>query len=447
MELSKNLNDKPIVIVGAGPTGIGTAKRLQELGINNWLLLERENHPGGLAASFVHDGFLWDIGGHVIFSHYDAYDKLLEEAIPPEHWLFYPRNAQVRIDDRWISYPFQLNLDELKSKQRRWCRESLDHAKQQSTNRSSFSTYIDTHFGEGIAALFMRPYNQKIWACHLEQMSTKWIGERVAPIRQAPTQDEKSDKWGPNRDFRYPMAGGTGAIWHAAAMKLDQDNLLLDTEVTAIDMHDHRLSTSTGGSIEYSALVNTMPIDRLCTIAAVSGLEHEISQLVHTSVHVIGLGLKGDIPEAISDVCWMYFPDQTCPFYRATILSRYSPNNAPKGNWSLMLEVSESEYRPVTEALVDECIKSCLDLSLIDSPSAIVHKWHYRAEYGYPVPTLSRDDSLQAINHVLEPNDIYSRGRFGAWKYEVGNMDHSYMQGREVADRLVLGHEETVINC
>jgi hypothetical protein len=38
--------------------------------------------------------------------------------------------------------------------------------------------------------------------------------------------------------------------------------------------------------------------------------------------------------------------------------------------------------------------------------------------------------------------DVYSRGRFGAWQYEVGNMDHSVMQGVEVVNRVLLGEPE-----
>jgi hypothetical protein len=37
---------------------------------------------------------------------------------------------------------------------------------------------------------------------------------------------------------------------------------------------------------------------------------------------------------------------------------------------------------------------------------------------------------------------VFSRGRFGAWKYEVSNQDHSLMQGVEVVNRLITGTAE-----
>jgi hypothetical protein len=45
----------------------------------------------------------------------------------------------------------------------------------------------------------------------------------------------------------------------------------------------------------------------------------------------------------------------------------------------------------------------------------------------------------------LEQSSILSRGRFGAWRYEVSNQDHSSLQGVEAVDRILLGITETTV--
>ncbi|MCL4867219.1 MAG: FAD-dependent oxidoreductase, partial [Gemmatimonadales bacterium] len=98
-----------IVIIGAGPTGLGAAWRLQELGHTNWMLVEAADHPGGLAASVVDPaGFTWDLGGHVLFSHYQYFDRLMDAALG-DAWAHHEREAWVWMRNRWIPYPLQNN--------------------------------------------------------------------------------------------------------------------------------------------------------------------------------------------------------------------------------------------------------------------------------------------------------------------------------------------------
>ncbi len=87
-----------ILIIGAGPTGLGAASRLSQHGYENWLLIDSSPSAGGLSCTDVTpEGFLFDIGGHVIFSHFDYFDMLIDAAVGKgeEHWATHQRVSYV----------------------------------------------------------------------------------------------------------------------------------------------------------------------------------------------------------------------------------------------------------------------------------------------------------------------------------------------------------------
>ena len=206
-----------------------------------------------------------------------------------------------------------------------------------------------------------------------------------------------------------------------------------------------RVHFKNGEQAEYDVLISTLPVDRLVALAEFDALQESAAKLKYSSSHIIGVGLSGKPPEALKKKCWMYFPEDNCPFYRVTVFSNYSPNNVPDidTQWSLMAEVAESPHKPVDSAkAIDDVIEGMFATHLINKSHDVLSTWYYRAHYGYPTPALGRDAALNAIHPTLEAQDIYSRGRFGGWKYEVSNQDHSLMQGVELADRLALGVPE-----
>jgi len=163
-------------------------------------------------------------------------------------------------------------------------------------------------------------------------------------------------------------------------------------------------------------------------------------------VHVVGIGIAGALPSRLDERKWIYFPDESVPFYRATVLSNFAPANAPAGHWSLLAEVAHSAHRPVDGArIVDEVVAAFLREGIIPAGSQIVSRFHHVAAPGYPTPTLTRDKALATLLPVLEALGIYSRGRFGAWRYEIANQDHSFLQGAELAGRLTFGDVESTL--
>jgi protoporphyrinogen oxidase len=444
------------LIIGAGPTGLGAAHRLAELGENSFLVLERETHPGGLAASFQdRDGFTWDFGGHVLFSHYPYFDRLTDELLNGE-FFEHERESWVRAAGTWVPYPFQNNIRHLPPEARWRCVEGLLPGRRPEPGPdlrpANFGEWIDAVFGAGIASIFMRPYNFKVWATPPERMSYSWIGERVSLVDMESVLKnvvlERDDVgWGPNNTFRFPRRGGTGAIFRALARRVE-DRIRYGEAVARIDAEGRTATTAQGLTVSYDKLLNTGPLDLLCARwldAPDPALVEAAGKLAHNSVHISGVGLDGSREDSR---CWMYFPEGDSPFYRVTNFHNYSPNNTakPGSQRALMCETSSSAHKPEDlESLFERSLRSLENAEMLSAPekTRVAARFEMSREYAYPVPTLERDAALAAIQPQLESLGIYSRGRFGGWKYEVGNMDHSVMQGVEWAQRILEDKAET----
>ena len=444
-----------VLILGCGPTGCGTAWRLEESGHVDYQILEASDRPGGLAASVVDDaGFTWDLGGHVQFSHYSYYDRVLDAAVT-DGWLWHARESWVWIDGRFVPYPLQYNIHRLDAEVRDHLLDGLRRAagrRKTDPAPKNYSEWIEQTFGRPMAERFMIPYNIKVWGHPLDDMGWSWIGDRVAVpdlgrIERNVRETKDDTRWGPNDQFRYPKYGGTGTIWRSVSAKLAPARIRYGEKVTSIDARRRTVRLENGETETYDTLVSSIPLATLTHItdplpAAVTAAARSLR---YSSVHIVGVGLQGGRPKAMSTKCWMYFPERHSPYYRVTLFSNYSPHLVPEGDgvWSLMAEVCESPHRPIDAAqLPTWTIQSMKRDGLIDADAKISSLWHRRLERGYPTPTIARDRALEVIQPALERLRIYARGRFGGWKYEVSNQDHSFMQGVELVERLIAGTPE-----
>ena len=104
-----------------------------------------------------------------------------------------------------------------------------------------------------------------------------------------------------------------------------------------------------GSPPSYDRLITTIPLDQFVAMCvdAPDEVRAAAAKLTHNSVFVVGLGFRGKRDDS---KCWMYFPEDNCPFYRVTNFHNYSPWNVPNGDvdnyFSLMCETSYSSFKP-----------------------------------------------------------------------------------------------------
>jgi protoporphyrinogen oxidase len=438
-----------IVIIGAGPVGLGAGYRLNELGYTNWAIYERNPYIGGLATSFQDDaGFTYDIGGHVMFSHYPYFDALVDKLLGSDYTEIM-RESWVRMMGRWIPYPFQNNVRHLPPEALLECINGLiDVASVDPRAAGNFGEWVDAIFGAGIAKYFMRPYNFKVWAHPLELMSKAWMAERVSVIdlKRILTnvilqRDEVS--WGPNSKFKYPLYGGTGGLYGRFEPYL-RGHLRLNRELVHVDVENRLLRFADGSHDTYDQLISAVPIPEMLNMISPDSdtVRDAVGGLRYSHGLVVGVGVRRPCP---SEKCWIYFPEPSAPFYRVTYLSNYSPHIAPEGHFLLLTETSYSSFKHEDKStIVDRVVDGLVATQMLEPEDRdrIAATYVIDVDYFYPVPSLTRDAALDVIQPYLQHHNIHSRGRFGAWQYEIGNMDHSVMQGVEVVNRVLLGEAE-----
>ena len=193
-----------------GRRSIPPASSLEVQDGPSWMIVDSNEKPGGLASTDVTpEGFvsfslhgnnsrqevsannkrrlmsikLYDVGGHVIFSHYKYFDDCINEALPKEDdWYTHQRISYVRCKNLWVPYPFQNNISMLPKKEQVDCIDGMIdatiEARVTNTKPKTFDEWIVRMMGVGIADLFMRPYNFKVWAVPTTKVRRRSIHNR-----------------------------------------------------------------------------------------------------------------------------------------------------------------------------------------------------------------------------------------------------------------------------
>lgn len=313
---------KTAVIIGAGPAGLTAAYELLTRTDILPIVLEADDHVGGLAATIEYKGNRIDIGGHRFFSksdrvmdwwlHMMPLQKLPEgEAAITYHGKTRPLSAGAGPDPdgtdrvmllrnrlsriyflrKFFPYPIRLDLGTLrKLGVKRTVRifisyvyASLFPVKPEKT----LEDFFINRFGRELYQTFFKSYTEKVWGVSCTELTAEWGAQRVKGLslwkalrhfakslipQRAADVSQKQTETSLIERFLYPKFG-PGQMWQVVAESVQRQGgtVLLNHEVRGIQVNGAQVVSVTafdkitGKEVTHHAdyVFSTMPMKAL----------------------------------------------------------------------------------------------------------------------------------------------------------------------------------------
>jgi protoporphyrinogen oxidase len=426
-----------ILIGGAGIAGCAAAQMLQANEMD-YLLIEKNIDPGGLTRSISLGDAHFDYTGHYLHLSKCKSPSTLPFANQNDNdWRLVKRKSKVYLDNEIIPAPFQYNLFYLSSDARKRCIETF-YSRPKFEQITSFREYLLAGFGEGICDYFLFPYNEKIMACSLSDLSVDSV-KRFFPMPEKEMIEQGFIKEGINLEtgynswFWYPKQQGIGIL--AQGLAKDLNALQTCCSIEEIDLSSKCIYTRLG-KVSYEKFLTSLPLKAFCNLTSDSLLQNLASSLRHTRVFCLNLLIKSQVPEIFEDCHWIYIPDKCIPFYRFGVYSHISSEMNPRGTTALYVETAFSDKSPLPDMirLLDDVLSTLERLGWISKSDCLVVSANW-IDFAYVLFDHSREKIVKEILEILQHYDVYPIGRYGLWDYI--SMEDTILRSIETA-RMVM---------
>ena len=433
----------PVVIVGAGVTGLSLAALLAQKGIH-CIIIEKEETVGGLARSFSYDGFTFDIGPHRFHTERKDVDGFIRDTLGPKT-LEIPRNSQVNFMGHFYPWPLRpkellLHFPPRIAVQVMWDLLTL----YRTPDPRSFRDQIENMYGHTLYKHFFEGYSSKFLGITPELTDRDWAStgvDRAIIDKRLKMNSLWTLVWNtvlpgkiPDVRFVYPR-GGCGVFTDLLAdhvLGLGGE-IITGAEISRIAVKGDRIT---------SLVVNDRRIDPAMvvwtgTIHGLAGLlDLPAPNLRYLSLVCYNLSLTEGQK---FDFQWCYHGDPEILFSRVSIPENFAPGNTPGEKRALCVEVSCAEtddlYRN-PEKYLDRVLIDLKREGLLKTDSELMHLNIERFPWAYPIYKLGYRHDLEAFEATVAPySNLVMAGRLGRFWYN--NMDHCIEASLKLAGELL----------
>ena len=403
------------LIIGAGISGLTYANYCN----GDYLIVEKESEVGGYCNTHYVKDYIWDYAGHFFHFKTDEFKKKFIDSLDKDDFVTQDKKTYIYFDNALVDYPFQTNIHELSKDKFIDCLYDLFN-KEEKDVYDNFLDMLYGKFGKSITEMFLKPYNEKLYACDLTKLDKDAMGRffPYADIKAIINNMKDSKNTSYNNTFMYPKRGAQ-VIIDILMENINKDNILLNTMVEKIDLEKHEAKLNNGEVVVFDNLINTSPFNAFL-------------KLTNNKVLVFNLGFNKK--SKYNKEHWIYFPDKDINFYRIG----FYDNILKSDKLSMYIEIGYPKDAVISKEEIDDelnkTLKNLKKVGVIDDSFELVAHESIVMNPAYVHIDTENDKLVRKIMNDLSENNIYSIGRYGAWTY--CSMEDCMLEAKNLSEKI-----------
>ena len=427
-----------VVILGAGPAGVGAAYQLARRGFARVTVLEQKETVGGNAGSFKLDGLYCDYGSHRLHPACDP-DILRElRDLLGDDLLLRPRHGRIRLRGRWIHFPLKPVDLLLRLPKAFALGVALDMAAKLLPRRrdiqETFASVLERGLGRTICRDFYFPYARKLWGVAPQDLAVTTAKRRVSGnsitkmIRKVFSQIPglKSPYAG---QFFYPRRGyGQISQALAEAAQTNKAEFVFGARVMAIERDGNRVKAvryqrnGQEHTIPTTHIWSTLPISLLARCLkpeAPAEVLEAASSMTFRGMILIYLVLEQN---QFTEYDAHYFPEEAIPISRLSEPKNYSASVEPRGRTLLCAELPadpDSREWGMSDEELGRSLCGWLEQAGLPVRAPVRQVAVRRLRHAYPVYRRDYEQHFSKIDQWLSGLDgLLTFGRQGLFAHD-----------------------------
>ena len=454
MNTRANNSESPhVVVLGAGPAGVGAAYELTRQAGVRVTVLEQRDVVGGNAGSFQLDGVWVDYGSHRLHPACDPAILQNLRALMSDDLLDRPRHGRIRLENRWIHFPLQPG-DLLLRMPKRFAfgvaRDLIHKNGAGTAQRESFASVLEHSLGRTICRGFYFPYARKLWGLPPEELAATQAHRRVSGnsigkiLRKVGNAIPGLKRPGAGRFF-YPRRG-YGQITERLRQAAEQAGaqFILGAKVTGVECDSGRAA---GVSYEAQGRSQTIAARNIWSTLPISLLLRSLRpqppaetleaarRIRFRGMILIYLTLEQD---QFTEYDAHYFPEDTIPISRLSEPKNYSASAEPRGKTVLCAELPAdpgSGYWQMSDVQLGESLRLWLESAGLPVRANVLRVTTRRLGQAYPIYAHGYENDFALADRWLGQIDgLLSFGRQGLFVHD--NTHHALYMAKAAAQCL-----------